>query len=73
MMTERRKVNRGLNLGDVLHLIQIATLVFTIGIAYQKFDASAVITQTHTQQLDRIEHYLSSRDPEYWNITRQNQ
>jgi len=54
------------NLGDLLHLLQIAVLFISIGIVYAKFDANAVITNVHTQQLDRIEHYLSAHDSNYW-------
>jgi hypothetical protein len=54
------------NLGDLLHIIQIAVLLVSIGIVYEKFDANAAVTATHTQQLDRIERYLSSEDSDYW-------
>lgn len=57
---------KNLNLGDVLHLAQIAVLLISIGIVYEKFDAFTLQVSTHTRQLNRIEHYLSSKDPEYW-------
>jgi hypothetical protein len=40
--------------------------VFSIGVVYQKFDIFTAQVSVHTQQLDRIEHYLSSGDPQYW-------
>jgi hypothetical protein len=72
-MMDRRKVSKNLNLGDVLHLVQIATLLFCIGVAYQKFDANAAVTNVHTQQLNRIEHYLSAKDPDYWNVSKRDE
>jgi len=56
------------NTGDVLHLLQIAVLLVCMGMAYQKLEASADQVNQHTRQLDRIEHYLSSHDPNYWTI-----
>jgi hypothetical protein len=64
---------RRLNLGDALHIFQIAVLLVSLGIVYEKFDANALVTAIHTQQLDRIEHYLSSKDPNYWNASRNDQ
>jgi hypothetical protein len=58
---------RSWNLGDILHLVQIAVLLISIGIAYEKFDIFTSQVSVHTQQLNRIEHYLSSKDSEYWN------
>ena len=63
-MPERRE--RTWNLGDLLHLVQIAVLLISIGIVYEKFDIFTAQVAVHTQQLDRIERYLSSNDPEYW-------
>jgi hypothetical protein len=57
-----------MNRGDVIHLAQIATLFICMGMAYQQLKASAEQVNQHTHQLDRIEHYLSSRDPAYWKI-----
>jgi hypothetical protein len=58
------------NFGDLLHIIQIAVLFISIGIVYAKFDSNAAVTTIHTQQLNRIEHYLSSKDQNYWNASR---
>lgn len=58
------------NLGDILHIVQIAVLFITIGIVYAKFDANNAVTTIHTQQLNRIEHYLSAHDPKYWDERR---
>lgn len=77
-----RRLN--LNLGDILHIAQIVALVVTICAAYYKldenaalttakFDENAKVTAAHTQQLNRIEHYLSSKDSEYWNRSRRDE
>lgn len=58
--------SRRLNIGDWLHVIEILVLVFSLGIAWAKFEYTEDIVVHHSQQLDRVEHYLSSRDPEYW-------
>lgn len=62
-----------LNAGDLLHLVEIAVMLISIGIVYEKFDANALVTGVHTQQLNRIEHYLSSKDVEYWNASRKDE
>jgi hypothetical protein len=61
------------NLGDALHIFQIAILLIAIGIVYEKFDANAIVTGTHTEQLNRIEHYLSSKDPDYWDHSKRDE
>jgi hypothetical protein len=61
------------NLGDALHILQIAVLLVSIGIVYAKFDANAITTGVHTEQLNRIEHYLSSKDPNYWKDSRKDE
>lgn len=61
------------NVGDFIHLVQIAILLISIGIVYAKFDANSTVTNIHTQQLNRIEHYLSSRDPKYWDESKRNE
>jgi hypothetical protein len=66
-------VSKGLNFGDILHILTIITLVFSMGVAYQKFDANAAVTAIHTQQLDRIEHYLSAHDKDYWSQSRKDE
>lgn len=55
------------NLGDILHVLQIAILLGSMGVVYQKFSDNQVQVSIHTQQLNRIEHYLSSKDRAYWN------
>ncbi len=64
---------RSINLGDVLHLLEIAVLLISIGISYQKFEEAAAQVRIHTDQLSRVEHYLSSKDPDYWRLSRENQ
>ena len=64
---------RGWNLGDALHIVQIAVLLISIGIVYEKFDIFTAQVSIHTQQLNRIEHYLSSKDPDYWNKSRRDE
>lgn len=59
-----------LNTGDFLHILQIALLVGAMGMAYQQFQEFKTQVQGHTVQLNRVEHYLSSRDPRYWEFTR---
>jgi hypothetical protein len=66
-MEKRNPMNRG----DILHVIQIATLLFAAGVAYGQFKVVAVQTEDNSVQLNRIEHYLSSRDPKYWQITKE--
>lgn len=61
------------NMGDGLHLLQIAILLIAIGVAYEKFDENTKVTGTHTEQLNRIEHYLSSKDSRYWDESRKNE
>ena len=61
------------SLGDLLHLVQIAVLLISIGIIYAKFDANTTVTGIHTQQLNRIEHYLSSRDSHYWDESKKDE
>lgn len=58
-----------LNTGDVLHIFQIALLVGAMGMAYQQFQEQKAAVAEHTVQLNRVEHYLSSRDPRYWEFT----
>jgi hypothetical protein len=60
-----------LNLGDWLHLLQIAVLFASLGVAFAKYQATEDQVNNHTRQLNRIEHYLSSRDPEYWQRTKE--
>jgi hypothetical protein len=61
------------NLGDTLHLIQIAVLLISLGVIYEKFDIFTSQVTTHTRQLDRIEHYLSSKDSHYWDASRKSE
>jgi hypothetical protein len=62
MTGNRRSFNRG----DWLHLIQIAVMLFSLGIAYAKIQEAAVQSGRNAHTLERVEHYLSSRDPDYW-------
>ena len=68
---QEKRITRQLNIGDVLHIIQIAVLIASIGVAYERFDQVREAVVTHTRQLDRVEHYLSSKDPEYWQRSRE--
>lgn len=61
----RKKI--GLGTGDVLSMLQIAILIASLGVAWAKFQATQDQVTIHTHQLDRVEHYLSSHDPHYWN------
>jgi hypothetical protein len=60
-----------LNFGDWLHLVQIAVLFMSLGMIFSEYRETAAQVRQHTEQLTRIEHYLSSRDPEYWRIARE--
>jgi hypothetical protein len=62
MTGNRRSFNRG----DWLHLVQIAVMLFTMGIAWAKIQSAAEQSSRNAHTLERVEHYLSSRDPEYW-------
>lgn len=59
------------NSGDILHLLEVVVLLVGMGVAYDKLQTAADQVANHSRQLDRIEHYLSSRDPEYWQRTRE--
>jgi hypothetical protein len=63
--------HKGINFGDVLHLMEVGMLLASMGAAYAEFQQTAKQVEVHTQQLNRIEHYLSSRDPEYWQRTKE--
>lgn len=65
--------SRKWNLGDALHLLEIAALLLSMGMTYQKFAEASAQVSIHTRQLDRIEHYLSSKDPSYWKASREDQ
>jgi hypothetical protein len=71
-MSEDRR-DRVWSTGDTLHIIQIAVLLISIGIVYEKFDANSLVTAIHTQQLNRIEHYLSAHDPKYWDESKKDE
>lgn len=66
-MDDRRKA---LNTGDVLHIVQIAMLLLAAGVAYEKFEMAAEQSGRTADKLERIEHYLSSKDPSYWRLSR---
>lgn len=57
---------RGFNAGDALHIVQIAILLITLGIGYEKLQETEQMVIGHTQVLNHIEHYLSSKDSHYW-------
>ena len=69
MTTDRPRVN----IGDVLHLLEIAVLLMSIGVSYAKFTQAANAVEMHAAQLSRIEHYLSSKDPAYWRLSRESE
>ena len=61
------------DLGAVLHLLEIAVLLISIGVSYEKFNAATDQVKTNTVQLNRMEHYLSSKDANYWRLSREDQ
>lgn len=72
-MLDDLQIRRSINTGDALHLIEIAVLLISIGISYAKLDAAAIQVKAQADQLERIEHYLSSKDPQYWKFSREGQ
>jgi hypothetical protein len=60
-----------LNTGDWLHLLQIGIMILSLGAAFERFRVMSENVDNHTDQLNRIERYLSSRDPEYWQRTKE--
>lgn len=69
MSEDRRKL--GFNAGDFLHVIEIALVVFAMGKGYQELQEYGRLAQQSASKLDRIEHYLSSKDSAYWQKTGQ--
>jgi hypothetical protein len=65
-MNDRRMA---FNIGDALHVLQIAVLLIAMGVAYEKFNAAADASSHTADKVERIEHYLSSRDPNYWRLS----
>jgi hypothetical protein len=57
--------------GDWIHIGEIIAMLITIGMFVQTMKYTESQVDRHTVQLDRIEHYLSSRDPEYWQRTKE--
>lgn len=65
--------NGRFTIGDLLHMIEIAMLFISLGVSYEKFEQTRAQVEVHTQSLDRIEHYLSSKDAKYWKLSKQDQ
>lgn len=63
---------RFFNAGDWLHVVQIAILLGTLGVYYQKFVEINDSVNKHSNMLERVEHYLSSQDPQYWRKAHEN-
>jgi hypothetical protein len=53
-------------MGDILHLVQIAFLLVSLGVGYEKLQEAESLSQANNATLNRVEHYLSSKDPDYW-------
>jgi hypothetical protein len=60
-----------LNPGDWLHVVEFGLLLVTLGMFVKTIQYTESQVDKHSHQLDRIEHYLSSRDPEYWQRTQE--
>lgn len=71
MANGEQQAGRVFNIGDFLHVVQIGILLVSLGMIYEKFQQTLDLTGTHSRQLNRIEHYLSSKDPEYWKQTKE--
>lgn len=69
-MTEK---NEPLNRGDWIHIAELVILVFGMGVAWGQLSAAVKLGVENHQHLDRIEHYLSSKDPSYWRIVAGNE
>jgi hypothetical protein len=54
------------NVGDLAHVLEVAILLISIGANYARFVQIETDVAEHTRALQRIEHYLASRDAEYW-------
>lgn len=64
--------SKRVTIGDVLHFLEIAVMLIAIGVNYGKFQQIAADVSNHGLALDRIEHYLSSQDQQYWHKTHEN-
>jgi hypothetical protein len=60
------------NWGTITNLLTIGAVLVSIGMNWQKFEENAKSVAEHSQALVRIEHYLSSKDANYWRETKQN-
>jgi hypothetical protein len=60
------------NWGTITNFLTIAAVILSIGMNYQKFQENAQAVASHSQALQRIEHYLGSKDANYWRETNQN-
>ena len=76
-MTEKGIEKKGtaihLNVGDIAHLAEIAVVVVALFGFYAKVDQAMKAVESHSAQLQRIEHYLSSKDANYWKLSRENE
>lgn len=55
-----------LNIGDLLHVGQIAVLVVALVAGWVRMQMAAEQQAKDSRKLDRIVLYLASHDPEYW-------
>lgn len=62
---------RTITSGDIIHIAEFVMMLVTLGMFIQTMKYTAAQVDKHTDQLNRIEHYLSSRDPEYWERTKE--
>ncbi len=60
-----------LNPGDWLHVMEAVVMLITLGMFIRTIQYTEAQVDKHSDQLNRIEHYLSSRDPEYWQRTQE--
>ena len=77
---KRVRLDFTFNVGTV---IQIIVLIISVTLAYaafdrretlleMRFDAVDKTVQQVDRQTNRVEHYLSSKDPDYWRPTHEN-
>ena len=62
-----------LNAGDWLHLLQILVLLVSVGVFYERVETAMKAVDHQGAELDRIEHYLSAKDADYWQLRKQDE
>ncbi len=67
------KINWEISLSSIIHLVVLlSALAAAYGGASQRFAAMESDISTIKRQVNGMQHYLSSKDPEYWKRLNQN-